>query len=62
MMKAKVPKTKSKFLKVVCSKCNNEQIIFNKATSNVKCLVCGEDLASSTGGKAKITSKVMQVL
>jgi len=53
-------KTESRFLKVVCSKCKNEQIIFNKATSNVKCLVCGSELAESTGGKAKIKAKVLQ--
>jgi small subunit ribosomal protein S27e len=62
MMKQETYKTESKFLKVVCAKCNNEQVIFNKATSNVKCLVCGEELAKSTGGKAKIVSKVLQVL
>jgi len=56
-----IPETKSKFLKVICSKCNNEQIIFNKASSNVKCLVCGSELAETTGGKAKIKSKVIQV-
>jgi small subunit ribosomal protein S27e len=61
-MKQDIFKTDSKFLKVVCSKCNNEQIIFNKATSNVKCLVCGEELSKATGGKAKIKSKVLQVL
>jgi small subunit ribosomal protein S27e len=60
-MKQIIPKTNSKFLKVVCSKCNNEQIIFNKASSNVKCLVCGSELAEATGGKAKIKSKVIQV-
>jgi small subunit ribosomal protein S27e len=54
-------KPESKFLKVTCSKCKNEQIIFNKATSNVKCLVCGSELAEPTGGKAKIKSKVLQV-
>jgi small subunit ribosomal protein S27e len=54
-------KTDSKFLKVTCSKCKNEQIIFNKSTSNVKCLVCGSELAEATGGKAKIKSKVLQV-
>jgi small subunit ribosomal protein S27e len=62
MMKKEIYKTDSKFLKVVCSKCNNEQTIFNKATSDVKCLVCGEELAVATGGKAKIISKVLQVL
>ena len=54
-------KPDSKFLKVTCSKCKNEQIIFNKATSKVKCLVCGSELAEPTGGKAKIKSKVLQV-
>ena len=61
-MKQTIPETKSKFLKVICSKCKNEQVIFNKASSNVKCLVCGSELAGPTGGKAKIKSKVVQVL
>ncbi|MBU3904806.1 MAG: 30S ribosomal protein S27e [Nanoarchaeota archaeon] len=52
----------TKFLKVVCSKCNNEQIIFNKPSSEVKCLVCGDVLAESTGGKGRIKSKVLQVM
>ena len=54
-------KSKSKFLKVTCPKCKNEQIIFNKATSNVKCLVCSFDLIEKSGGKAKIKAKVLQV-
>jgi small subunit ribosomal protein S27e len=54
-------KTESKFLKVTCSKCKNEQIIFNKASSRVKCLVCESELSEPTGGKAKIKSKVIQV-
>ncbi len=60
-MKEIIPKPESKFLKVVCSKCKNEQIIFNKASSKVKCLVCGFELAGPTGGKARIKSKVIQV-
>ena len=52
----------TKFLKVVCSKCKNEQVIFNKPSSVVKCLVCGEVLAEPTGGKGKIKSKVLQVM
>ncbi len=54
-------KTKSKFLKVKCKKCNNEQIIFNKASSVVKCLVCGEVLAVPTGGKANIKTSIVEV-
>ncbi|MBU3896853.1 MAG: 30S ribosomal protein S27e [Nanoarchaeota archaeon] len=58
--KALLPTTK--FLKVTCSKCKNEQIIFNKASLNVKCLVCGTILSESTGGKSKIKAKVLQVM
>lgn len=54
-------KPKTKFLKVACGKCKNEQTIFNKAASNVNCLVCGAILAESTGGKARIKTKVLEV-
>ena len=54
--------TKSKFIKVRCNKCKNEQIVFGKSASNVKCLVCNEDLLESTGGKSKIKSRVLEVL
>jgi len=47
----------SKFLRVKCSKCKNEQVIFEKSASAVKCLVCGEILAKPTGGKASIASE-----
>ena len=54
-------KTRSKFLKVNCSKCKNEQVVFNKAASSVKCLVCGAELAEPKGGKSKVKAKVVQV-
>ena len=53
---------KSKFIKVRCSKCKNEQIIFGNAGSIVKCLVCDQELAMPTGGKSKITARVLEVL
>ena len=56
-----VPKPKSKFLEVVCPKCKNEQIIFNKASRAVKCVVCGNILAENTGGKAEIKAKIIKV-
>ena len=52
----------SKFIKVRCSKCKNEQIIFGKASSTVNCLVCSKPLADSTGGKVKIKSRILEVL
>ncbi len=52
----------SRFLKVACTKCKNEQIIFNKASKDVKCLVCGNLLAEATGGMSIIKSKILKVL
>jgi small subunit ribosomal protein S27e len=53
---------KSKFIKVVCSKCKNEQIVFGKSASVVKCLVCEKVLAEPTGGKTRVRARVLEVL
>ena len=52
----------SKFIKVRCNKCKNEQIIFGKSAHKVTCLVCSTILAESAGGKAKIKARVLEVL
>lgn len=52
----------SKFIKVRCAKCNNEQVIFGKSASPVACLVCGAELSSAVGGKSKISARVLEVL
>ena len=57
-----VPTPKSKFIKVRCAKCKNEQIIFGHACSIVPCLVCNQEVAYPTGGKAKISARVLEVL
>ena len=44
----------SRFLKVKCLDCENEQIIFGNATTEVKCLKCEKVLAKPSGGKAKL--------
>ena len=54
--------TDSKFIKVRCPKCKNEQIIFGKVAVKVNCLVCGRNLAEPTGGKARIKTRVLEVL
>jgi len=51
----------SKFLEVVCPKCKNEQIIFNKASKLVTCLVCGNILSEPTGGMSEIKAKIVKV-
>ena len=53
---------KSKFIKVRCAKCKNEQIVFGKASTEVNCLVCEKVLASPTGGKAQIKARILEVL
>lgn len=53
---------KSRFIKVRCSKCKNEQIIYGNAAGLVRCLVCNKELAYPTGGKARISARVLEVL
>lgn len=52
----------SKYVKIRCPKCKNEQITFGKASTEIKCLVCGKALGSPTGGKVKIKARVLEVL
>ena len=53
---------KSKFVRVKCNDCENEQVIFNKASSVVKCFICGRTLAEPKGGKAEIKTQTLEVL
>ena len=57
-----IKEPESKFIKLRCPKCKNEQIIFGKVASEVKCLVCGKVLAEPTGGKSKIKARILEVL
>lgn len=58
----KFKESDSKFIKLRCPKCKNEQIIFGKSALEIKCLVCNKPLASPTGGKARIKARVLEVL
>jgi len=58
----KIQEPSSKFVKVRCPKCKNEQIIFGKASTEVRCLVCDKVLAEPIGGKSKIKSRILEVL
>ncbi len=61
-MKLKLLEPTSKFVKVRCSKCKNEQIIFGKPSTKVICLVCSAILSEPGGGKGKIRARVLEVL
>jgi small subunit ribosomal protein S27e len=54
--------TTSKFIKVRCPKCKNEQIIYGKSSTQIKCLVCDKVLADPTGGKSRIKARILEVL
>jgi small subunit ribosomal protein S27e len=50
------------FIKVRCSDCSNEQVIFSRAATKVNCLVCGTNLATPTGGAAVLHSELVETL
>ncbi len=57
-----IPKQKTKFLRIKCLGCGNEQHVFSHASTVVKCMVCEKVLLEPTGGKAKlINAKVLKV-
>ncbi len=58
-MKNELPVTKTRFLKVKCLDCGNEQAVFNKCQTLVTCLVCGASLSKPTGGKTEIKGEII---
>ncbi|MEM1544924.1 MAG: 30S ribosomal protein S27e [Candidatus Methanomethylicia archaeon] len=57
-----IPKPRSRFLKVKCPDCSNEQVIFSHAKSVVNCLVCGRVLLKPSGGKGRIEAEIVKQL
>jgi len=55
-------KIKTGFVKVKCHECGNEQTIFGRAATEVKCLKCNEVIAISRGGKAAIKAEILELL
>lgn len=50
------------FVKVQCTDCENEQVIFSHASSEVNCEVCGKTLATPQSGKAEINTKILEIV
>jgi len=61
-MRDRMKESKSRFIKIRCPKCKNEQIMFGKASTVVKCLVCNKELAEPIAGKARVKARVLEVL
>ena len=53
---------KSRFLRVKCADCENEQVIFGNASTVVTCIICGRTIAEPTGGRSKILTPILEVL
>ena len=50
------------FYRVKCGDCENEQVVFGKASTTVSCAVCGTTLARPTGGNATIEHEVVETV
>ena len=62
MAKKSLELPRSKFLKVVCNDCGNEQVVFGCAASEVKCQSCGKVLLKPGANKSRILTKISKVL
>jgi small subunit ribosomal protein S27e len=49
----------TKFYKVKCKDCENEQVVFGKAAMKVACNVCGAGLAEPRGGHATMLGEIV---
>lgn len=52
---------RSKFLILECS-CGNEQTVFGKTATKIKCSSCNKLIAKSSGGKTVVLAKVKKVI
>jgi len=50
------------FYRVACPDCENEQVIFGRAATEVTCQVCGHTLARPTGGEAVLEGEVTETV
>jgi len=57
-----IPEPKSRFVRVKCPNCGNEQVVFDHATFPARCLVCGTLLVRPTGGKAESHGEIVKIL
>lgn len=53
---------KGKFLRILCPKCKNTQIIFGKSSIKTKCNKCNYLLLKTLGGKSRVRALVKEIL
>ncbi len=52
----------SKFLRIKCNDCGNEQVVFSRPASAVRCLVCGKTVVECRGGKGVVKTRILEVM
>jgi small subunit ribosomal protein S27e len=57
-----IPKPRSTFVLVKCTKCDNEQIVYSMTNSDVFCKICETLIAEKSGGKSRIQGIIMRRL
>ncbi|MDZ7702760.1 MAG: 30S ribosomal protein S27e [Halobacteriales archaeon] len=50
------------FLRVACPSCEHEQVVFERASTQISCDDCGEVLAEPTGGAATLRGEVVEAV
>ncbi|OYT27697.1 MAG: 30S ribosomal protein S27e [Candidatus Altiarchaeales archaeon ex4484_96] len=54
--------SESRFLRIKCTDCGNEQVIFERASTVIRCLVCDKILAEPKGCIADIKAEKLDVV
>ena len=57
-----IPEPNSKFLKVNCKECEEENIVYSHASTVITCKSCGNVIGKPTGSKVEIIGKISETL
>lgn len=52
---------RSRFVKISCPGCGQEQVLFDRASTVVKCVQCEATLAEPAGGRARLAARAKTV-
>lgn len=53
-----IPKPSSKFQKVKCKECDEQNIVYSHASSSITCKSCGNVIAEPTGAVATLHGEI----
>ena len=57
-----IPEPASRFQKIKCSECEEEQVVYSHTSTVIKCNSCGNTIAEPTGSRAKLLGKVSETI